>query len=90
MGWLAIGIPVAIGFLLGIIVPVWRPVLHVGPALAIALVWWIAAGWFGHDNELEHSFLVLITGAISAGFVALWAVGVGLGRSARAASSEGE
>jgi hypothetical protein len=84
MGWLVIAIPVAIGFLLGSLVPARQPVLLVVPAVGVAVVYWVGVGWFGHDYELAQSAFVMIIGLIAAAFVALWTTGVALGRLARA------
>ncbi len=84
LAWLSLLVPAAIGFALGSLVPTRRPVLLLVPAVGIGVVYWILAGWNGGDPEIGREGLIIITGLIAAGFIALWAVGAVLGRYIRA------
>jgi hypothetical protein len=84
VAWLVIGIPVALGVLLGSFVPTRKPVLLLLPSVAIGVAYWVAVGWNGDDYDIGREGLIVITGLIAGAFVALWTVGVALGRYVRA------
>jgi hypothetical protein len=58
------------------------------PALALALVYWVAVGWRVESHELDRAALLLITGVIGAVFVLVWIAGTVIGRVLRDAGRE--